>query len=123
MSLGRQLRELRTSAGIKQIELAQLINCGRSTISDVERESRPTTTDVVERWVAACRGRMEIIAEGADPLFPLIQQLRDLDEELRGQAGAVLRALAHLTQMEPSQRRMALRQLRGWIEMVEAERG
>lgn len=83
MSLGQQLRQLRLSAGLSQSELAEKIQAGRSTISDVERDSRPTTTDVIERWVEACEGRLVIYesTEQSAALRHLLHFARKLDEE------------------------------------------
>jgi transcriptional regulator with XRE-family HTH domain len=68
---------------MSQSELADKILSGRSTISDVERDTRPTTTDVLERWVEACEGRLVIYesAEQTEGLRHLLHFAQKLDEE------------------------------------------
>jgi predicted transcriptional regulator len=119
MTLGSQLRALRLTAGYSQAELSTIAQIGRTTISDVEREARPTTTDVVERWLNACSGTLVVkgIKEEDGP-----QQLaiyaRGLDAEMQQLAARVIHVLGRVQGRE---RVVALRQLVRWLEDFELD--
>lgn len=63
--LGPQLRALRQKAGLRQIDLVTAGVGGQSTISEIENDTRPTTTDVLERYITKCGGDVQIILPGS----------------------------------------------------------
>lgn len=117
MTLGTQLRALRLTAGYNQTELSELADIGRTTISDVERDARPTTTDVLERWVKTCHGSIEIkgIKEEEGP-EELTRAASVLDEE---ELALCLRVVQVLGRVQGRERVIALRQLGRLLEDFE----
>jgi transcriptional regulator with XRE-family HTH domain len=67
MAIGAQLRALRVAAKKTQTALAAEIDVDQSLISNVERGTRATTTDVLERWVQVCNSAI-VFADADDPL-------------------------------------------------------
>lgn len=67
MAIGAQLRALRVAAKRTQVALADELGVDQSLISNVERGTRATTTDVLERWVQTCNAEI-VFAGGSDPL-------------------------------------------------------
>lgn len=65
--LGLELRQLREEAHLTQVQLAELLSVTQPTISSTERGINPTTTDLMLRWVATCRGRLTVMMEREDP--------------------------------------------------------
>lgn len=65
MKIGEQLKRLRKKSGLTQMELSQKLNIVQSLISAVENDKGSTTTELLERWVDACKGRLVIF--GSDP--------------------------------------------------------
>ena len=120
--LGRDLHALRTRTGLTQRQVASASGVGHTFVSHLENGIRNTTLETLERIVAAAGGRLSVeilSATPADPRLSLIEQLRTLDEDLWEPAGHFVRAMGRLAKLEPAQRRLMLRQLKGWVETVE----
>lgn len=78
-TLPAQLRALRLNAGLTQAQLAEALGISQPTVSGAERGT-PTTTDVVERWVARCDGVIITAAnDAAGRLFAAIGSLSGPD--------------------------------------------
>jgi transcriptional regulator with XRE-family HTH domain len=83
-TLGEQLRQLRVAAGLRQIDLVRAGVAGQSTVSETENDTRPTTTDVIERWLSVCGGSLTISAPGrAEALDQLSDEERAMVEAAR----------------------------------------
>lgn len=76
MKIGEQLKKLRKRAGLTQIQLSERLQVVQSLISSVENGKGATTTEMVERWVNVCKGRIVIFS--ADPPEEVPPQLRQL---------------------------------------------
>lgn len=117
MTLGTQLRILRRAAGFNQTELARLADIGRTTISDVERDTRPTTTDVVERWVKVCNGTLEIKASKEGGPAALARVAGALGEQ---EMALCVRVVSVLGRVRGRERTIVLRQLGRLLEDFES---
>lgn len=97
MTLGQQLRSIRLASGKSQRDLVSCGVAGQSTISEVENDTRPTTSDVIERWVSACGGEIIIRRpDSTDPLGPLVEAARALSPEQIARLVRIAQALPAL---------------------------
>ena len=70
---------------------------GQSTISEVENDTRPTTSDVLERWVVACGAEIVIRRpDSSDPMAPLLEAARGLSPDQLARLVRIARALPRL---------------------------
>ena len=65
--IGILLANLRKKSKMTQVQLAETLGIDQSTISHIERETRDTTNDVIERWISACDGTLLILGPGEAP--------------------------------------------------------
>jgi transcriptional regulator with XRE-family HTH domain len=75
LRLAAGLTKLREKAGLSQRELAERIGVRQPRIAAIER-SRNVTFDVLERYVAALGGRIELTVLQGDKRVPLITARR-----------------------------------------------
>ena len=120
-NLGDQLRRLRVRAGLRQLDLVQAGVAGSSTISEVEGNTRPTTTDVLERWAQFFGARLVIMGADDDDLAGLTADEREVVMAMRalGDGAPRLAAIAReFGALEPDVRSMLAEQVRQMAQML-----
>jgi transcriptional regulator with XRE-family HTH domain len=60
----QELKRLRLAERLTQEELARDIGIDQTTVSSVETGRREPGTDVLQRWVHRCGGRVEVVGRG-----------------------------------------------------------
>jgi transcriptional regulator with XRE-family HTH domain len=95
-----ELKIARLKAGKTQAQLAEQLDLGKSSISQIESGTRETTTDVVERWLAACAHTMTIApccspAQIASLVTRIERALIDADPHQMHVFEALVQALEH----------------------------
>lgn len=110
MAIGAQLRAIRLAAGKTQVVLAAEIGVDQSVVSNVERGTRATTTDVLERWVKACNAEVTF----TDSTGPLSAALALPEEDV----GLLSRLVSLLTgaQHDPFRKAIILGTIEGAID-------
>jgi transcriptional regulator with XRE-family HTH domain len=94
---------------LTQQQLSAQIGIQRPTLTQIEG-GKPTTTEVVERWVSCCGGSL-VVDTTPDPLSPV---LRDLSAPDR----ALLIDLARIMPLDPADDRTLRLLIEGWSRVV-----
>ena len=95
-----------------QQQLSAQIGIQRPTLTQIEG-GKPTTTEVVDRWVSCCGGSLVVDAT-ADPLSPALRGLTAPDR-------ALLLALARIMPLDPADERTLRLLVQGWSRVVHSE--
>ena len=60
MNLPSRLRAARENYALTQVELARLLGCSQSRVSDIEGGKRGLSVERLQRWAAACGCRLAL---------------------------------------------------------------
>lgn len=76
---GQRLAKMRTDAGLKQAELAEILGVTPMYVSMIERGERPGALDLLMRWAEACHASVaDALGEEASTV-DAIRRLQGLD--------------------------------------------
>lgn len=78
---GRALKGLREAAGLTQMVLSERLGVTQSTVSNVEGGRRLPSIELLDRWVEACAGTLQITSTLPGMLDRVAGMIRRLDPE------------------------------------------
>jgi transcriptional regulator with XRE-family HTH domain len=90
---GSTLREVRERAGLRQKDLAALINSHTSTISKIEHGTQDPPLGLTVRWVRACGQELSIIGPEHDAALRAVAPLTSEHADLVLQVAKLLPSL------------------------------